>query len=149
MCKISYWKSLRLKKMQHLIIMCFSAYLSPSCTFTLHIYRIFCGWAWLKAGAFLMRTTALIKENQWGVRDLTHVTATLRHEEDRKGGFRLGSCILMAELWQWMVVCCVTDRERFSVAQLVVGSSWREEMGEQRADSCTEVNRRSLCVLPT
>lgn len=41
------------------------------------------------------------------------------------------------------------DWERLSVARVVVGSSWREEMGEQRADSCTEVNRRSLCVLPT
>lgn len=41
------------------------------------------------------------------------------------------------------------DGERLSTARVVVGSSWREEMGERRADSCTEVNRRSLCILPT
>lgn len=41
------------------------------------------------------------------------------------------------------------DQERLSAARVVVGSSWREEMGERRANSCTEVNRRSLCVLPT
>lgn len=28
-------------------------------------------------------------------------------------------------------------------------SSWREEMGEWRVHSCTKVNRRSLCALPT
>lgn len=46
------------------------------------------------------------------------------------------------------------DGEQLSAGRVVVEvgnqwSSWREEMGEWRVDSCTEVNRRPLCVLPT
>lgn len=54
----------------------------------------------------------------------------------------------------WWLYCgsergCVVDADRLRAARVVVGSSRREEMGERGADSCTEVNRRSLCVLPT
>lgn len=59
----------------------------------------------------------------------------------------------------WWLYCgsergCVVDGEQLSAGRVVVEvgnqwNSWREEMGEWRVDSCTEVNRRSLCVLPT
>lgn len=84
-------------------------HLSLSCAFTLHaghFVDIYNTRAPIKAGTFLMSTTAFIKENQWEVRGLTDVTATLRHKENRKGGFGLGSCILMASLWQWKGLCC-------------------------------------------
>lgn len=85
--------------------------MSLSCNFTLHAGLTGTFHARLKCesinqGWCILNESKLIKGNQQEVRGLIDVSATLRHKEDRKGGFGSRSCVLMALLWQRKGLCC-------------------------------------------